>query len=78
MSETPAAWTAPGRVRHSITPTTTAKSAIPKFGTVFVKPGGIGYFLVWYFYLKKSKRVKATFGSATVNRRINALFGYPR
>jgi Protein of unknown function (DUF2569) len=34
-------------------------------GTVFVRPGGIGYFLVWYFYLKKSKRVKATFGSPT-------------
>jgi Protein of unknown function (DUF2569) len=33
-------------------------------GTVFVKPGGIGYFLVWYFYLKKSKRVKATFPAA--------------
>lgn len=35
-------------------------------GTVFVKPGGIGYFFVWFFYLKKSKRVKATYSDPAV------------
>lgn len=36
---------------------------LPVAGAATIQPLGIFSFLIWFFYLKKSKRVKATYGA---------------